>query len=115
MDLEYTEEQQAFRREVREFIAAKLPKETARRIAEHKHLSSDDVRGWQRILFDRGWGAPGWPKEAGGCGWDPIQRHIFEEEYVNADAPRQLDFSIAMVGPVSSSVLEARAHGSFQV
>jgi alkylation response protein AidB-like acyl-CoA dehydrogenase len=100
MDLHYTEEQQAFRREVRAFIAAKLPAPTRDRIASHKHLNPDDIRTWQRILCERGWGAPGWPKAAGGAGWDPVQRHIFEEEYVNAGAPRQLDFSISMVGPV---------------
>jgi hypothetical protein len=100
MDLNYTAEQQAFRQEVREFIAAKLPPDIAQRNLAHKHLKSDDVRRWQRILHERGWGAPGWPKAAGGSGWDPIRRHIFEEEYVNAGAPRQLDFSISMVGPV---------------
>ena len=100
MELHYTEEQQAFRQEVREFIAAKLPPDIRARINGHKHLKSDDVRTWQRILFEQGWGAPGWPKAAGGAGWDPIRRHIFEEEYVNAGAPRQLDFGIAMVGPV---------------
>src|SRR5512139_3044861 len=100
MDLNYTAEQQAFRQEVREFIAARLPPDIAQRNLAHKRLNSDDVRRWQRILYDRGWGAPGWPKAAGGAGWDPIRRHIFEEEYVNAGAPRQLDFSISMVGPV---------------
>jgi alkylation response protein AidB-like acyl-CoA dehydrogenase len=100
MELHYTEEQQAFRREVREFIAAKLPSDIRDRINGHRHFKSDDIRRWQRILFEQGWGAPGWPKAAGGAEWDPIRRHIFEEEYVNAGAPRQLDFGIAMVGPV---------------
>jgi alkylation response protein AidB-like acyl-CoA dehydrogenase len=100
MDLNYTEEQQAFRREVRDFIAQNLLADTRNRMAEHRHLTSDDIRRWQATLNERGWGAPGWPKAAGGAGWDPVRRHIFEEEYVDADAPRQLDFSIAMVGPV---------------
>jgi alkylation response protein AidB-like acyl-CoA dehydrogenase len=100
MDLNYTAEQQAFRQEVREFIAAKLPRDIAERNLKHKRLKADDIRGWQRILHEKGWGAPGWPKAAGGAGWDPIRRQIFEEEYVAAGAPRQLDFSIAMVGPV---------------
>jgi alkylation response protein AidB-like acyl-CoA dehydrogenase len=64
MDLNYTAEQQAFRQEVREFIAAKLPPDIARRNLGQKRLKSDDVRRWQRILFERGWGAPGW--SAGG-------------------------------------------------
>jgi alkylation response protein AidB-like acyl-CoA dehydrogenase len=100
MDLNYTAEQLAFRAEVRAFVAANLPTDIARRIGGHKRLRKDDLTRWQRILFDRGWGAPGWPKSHGGTGWDPVRKHIFEEEYVAANAPRQLDFSIMMVGPV---------------
>jgi len=100
MDLEYTAEQQAFRQQVRDFLAAKLPPDISRRVLGHKTLRADDARTWQRILNEQGWGAVGWPVEVGGTGWDPIKRHIFGEECVNAGAPRQIDFGIAMVGPV---------------
>jgi alkylation response protein AidB-like acyl-CoA dehydrogenase len=100
MDLNYTSEQQAFRDEVRAFIAAHLPPDTARRIAVRKRVHKEDIAGWQRILHDHGWGAPSWPKEFGGLAWDPVRRHIFDEEIVAAHAPRQLVFSLSMVGPV---------------
>ena len=100
MDLNYTSEQQAFRREVREFIAAHLPPDIARRVGGHQRLRKDDITRWQRILFDRGWAAPGWPVEFGGAGWDPVRRHIFEEECHAAHAPVQLVFGLSMVGPV---------------
>jgi alkylation response protein AidB-like acyl-CoA dehydrogenase len=100
MDLEYTPEQQAFRREVHDFIAAHLPADAARRIGAHQRLHKDDVTRWQRILHDRGWGAPGWPVEFGGADWDPVRRHIFDEECCAAHAPRQLVFGVSMVGPV---------------
>ena len=100
MDLNYTPEQQAFRREVRDFIAAHLPADIARHLGAHKLIRKDDITRWQRILHDHGWGAPGWPKEFGGTGWDPVRRHIFEEECQAAHAPRQLVFGLSMVGPV---------------
>ena len=100
MDLNYTPEQQAFRGEVRDFIAARLPADIARRVGAHARLRKDDITRWQRILFERGWGAPGWPMEFGGAGWDAVRRHIFEEECFAAQAPRQLVFGLSMVGPV---------------
>ena len=36
MDLEYTAEQQAFRQQVRDFLAAKLPPDISRRVLGHK-------------------------------------------------------------------------------
>jgi alkylation response protein AidB-like acyl-CoA dehydrogenase len=100
MDLNYTPEQQAFRREVRDFIAANLPEDIARHLGAHKLIRRTDITRWQRVLHDHGWGAPGWPKEFGGAGWDPVRRHIFEEECQAAHAPRQLVFGLSMVGPV---------------
>lgn len=91
----------AFRAEVREFIRQHLPSDMARR----SYICSqppdiDDFRRWQRILHDRGWGAPHWPVEHGGTGWTPMRRHIFMEEIYRADA---IDYGwqgTHMIGPV---------------
>ncbi len=100
MDLNETPQQQAFRREVREFMAAELPKELSHKVQNRLRLEKEDTVLWQRILHKRGWGAPGWPKAFGGTGWTPIEQHIFEEEAADAGAPRQLDFGLRMVAPV---------------
>jgi alkylation response protein AidB-like acyl-CoA dehydrogenase len=100
MDLNYTQEEDAFREEVREFLRVRLPGDLARKVLDHKRLGKDDYVRWQRILFEKGWLAPGWPEEHGGIRWTSIQRYIFEEEAAAAGAPRLTPFGLHMVGPV---------------
>jgi alkylation response protein AidB-like acyl-CoA dehydrogenase len=100
MDLDYTPGELAFRDEVREFVRGHLPPAIARKVIEHKRLAKDDYVTWQKLLHARGWIAPGWPVEHGGTGWNPVERHIFEEECAAAGAPPVIAFGIAMVGPV---------------
>ena len=70
MDLNYTPEETAFRVEVREFIRSQLPGDLSRKVLEHKRLGKDDYVRWQKILFEKGWIAAGWPVEYGGTGWN---------------------------------------------
>ncbi|HBL88456.1 MAG TPA: pimeloyl-CoA dehydrogenase large subunit, partial [Alcanivorax sp.] len=80
MDINYTAEERAFRDEVRTFLNEKLPKDISSKVKEHKRLGKEDTIRWQKILNEQGWLALHWPKEYGGTGWSPIQKHIFEEE-----------------------------------
>jgi len=100
MDLNYTDEDLAFRGQVRAFLAAELPPDLRRKVLDHLHLSKDDYVRWHRILARQGWVAPGWPAEYGGTGWTPFQRHIFEEECARAGTPPVLPFGVNMVAPV---------------
>jgi alkylation response protein AidB-like acyl-CoA dehydrogenase len=100
MDLRESEDDVAFRTEVREFVAAKLPVEIRDRVLGFRRLSRDDYVTWQRILHAKGWAAPGWPRQFGGTGWNARQRTIFEEECYEAGAPRQIPFGLSMVAPV---------------
>ncbi|MBV8602890.1 MAG: acyl-CoA dehydrogenase family protein [Candidatus Eremiobacteraeota bacterium] len=100
MDLAFTPEERAFREEVRAFIAARLPDDIRERVRNGAALEKDDFVRWQRILYERGWIAPGWPKEYGGTGWTPVQRHIFEEELAYGWTPRTIPFGLLMVAPI---------------
>lgn len=100
MDLTFSSEDNAFREEVRGFIAARLPAETRRKMEEGRPLSKDEIVEWQRILNARRWATPSWPKEWGGPGWTPVQRHIFLDELHQAPAPEPLSFNVSMIGPV---------------
>ena len=100
MDLSFTAEENAFRKEVREFVAAKLPKDIRDRILEGKKQRHEDYKRWHRLLHERGWGAPTWPKEHGGTGWGPVEQYIFEEEAAAGGAPQLSPFGLKMVGPV---------------
>lgn len=101
MDLDFNLEEQAFRDEVRRFLAAELPADIRDRMRrDDASRIRDDIVRWQKILHAKGWGAPAWPVEFGGTGWSKTQQYIFENECALADAPAQLAFGIKMVAPV---------------
>jgi alkylation response protein AidB-like acyl-CoA dehydrogenase len=100
MDLNTTSEDLAFRDQVRAFLEAELPADLQRKVLNHLRLSKDDYVRWHRILARQGWVAPGWPREHGGPGWTPAQRHIFEEECARAGTPPIMPFGVNMVAPV---------------
>jgi alkylation response protein AidB-like acyl-CoA dehydrogenase len=90
----------AFREEVRDFLETNLPADIRAKVDAGKHLGKDDHVRWQRILYRKGWLAPGWPVEHGGTGWTPLQRAIFETELGAVPAPPIIAFGVTMVGPV---------------
>jgi alkylation response protein AidB-like acyl-CoA dehydrogenase len=101
MRFDFSAEDEAFRREVRAFFAANLPRDLARRFAIGAHPPDRaDVRRFQSLLNERGWGAPHWPVEWGGTGWSPLRKHLFMDELYRADG---LDYGwqgLHMVAPV---------------
>lgn len=101
MDLDFNLEEQAFRDEVRQFLAAELPADIRDRMSrDDASQIRDDIVRWQKILHAKGWGAPAWPVEFGGTGWSKTQQYLFETECALADAPAQLAFGLKMVAPV---------------
>ena len=100
MDLSFTPEQEAFREEVRAFIAGQMPASIKKKADDDGHFEMDEVMDWHRHLAKKGWIAPHWPKEVGGTGWDAAQRFIFGEELERSGAPVLSPFGLSMVGPL---------------
>jgi pimeloyl-CoA dehydrogenase large subunit len=100
MELRFTEDETAFRAEVRAFVRAELPASIRAKISEGRHPSKDDIVRWTRILAAKGWSVPHWPVEWGGTGWSPVKLLIFNDELQRANAPESLAFGTSMVGPV---------------
>jgi alkylation response protein AidB-like acyl-CoA dehydrogenase len=100
VDLAFTPAERAFREEVRAFITTALPDGIRANVRSGARLEKDDFVRWQRILYERGWVAPGWPVAHGGTGWNAVQRHIFEEELAYGWAPRIVPFGLLMVAPI---------------
>jgi hypothetical protein len=100
MDLNYSPEEAQFREEVRAWLRSNLPPDLKDKVAANAHLSRDDLRRWHRILADKGWVAPAWPREWGGTPWNPVERYIFEEELGYAGAPPLVPFGLSMCAPV---------------
>jgi alkylation response protein AidB-like acyl-CoA dehydrogenase len=100
MDLDFTDEDRAFREEVRGFLREALPDDLRRKMIARRHLEKAEVVRWQRILNARGWATPSWPVDWGGQAWTPTQRYIFQEEMALAHAPEPSPFNVNMIGPV---------------
>jgi pimeloyl-CoA dehydrogenase large subunit len=100
MDLRFTEEELAFRAEVRDFFRTALPASIRQKLVEGRHVSKEDLVAWTRILHAKGWAVPHWPVEWGGTGWSPVQQYLFQDEMQQAPAPQPLAFGVNMVGPV---------------
>ncbi|MCC5884048.1 MAG: acyl-CoA dehydrogenase family protein [Halomonas sp.] len=100
MNLDFTPQEQAFRQQVRDFLATELPDDIRERVRLGRRLSADDHLRWQNVLSQRGWLGVGWPQEHGGPGWGPVERHIFDEECSAAYAPTIVPFGVSMVAPV---------------
>ncbi len=100
MDLRLSREDEAFRDEVRAFLAGSLPETICAKTAREERISRAEMVEWHRILNDRGWVAPHWPVEHGGTGWGPIRQYLFKEELQLAPAPDPYMQNINLVGPV---------------
>jgi alkylation response protein AidB-like acyl-CoA dehydrogenase len=100
MDLSFSPEEQAFRDEVRAWLRANLPQDLREKVENYQHLSKDDLMRWHRILANKGWIVPAWPKEWGGTGWNLVQRYIFDEELGYAGTPPIIPFGVTMCAAV---------------
>lgn len=85
MDLDPTPDQEAFRAEARDWLAAHVPAtplpslETEAGFAAH--------REWEARLSADRWSVVSWPEEYGGRGVDIFKWLVFEEEYFAAGGP----------------------------
>src|SRR5271154_4739070 len=99
MDLRFNAEELTFREEVREFFRTTLPASIRQKCVLGQRLTREELKRWQRILYDKGWATPAWAPEWGGTGWNPVKQYIFKEELHLAPAPEPLSFNVNMIGP----------------
>ncbi|MEP5765695.1 MAG: acyl-CoA dehydrogenase family protein [Halieaceae bacterium] len=102
MDLEFTEEEQAFQLEVRSFLQENFPDHIREATARTTTVFVDagPALEWQKILVDKGWAVPSWPKEWGGTGWTPTKKYIFTMECARAGTPGYNPLSLSLLAPV---------------
>ena len=99
MDLTWSDEDLRFRDEVRAFLDEKLTDDLRRagRLMTSVYADHEASMKWQAILHERGWAAPAWPVEYGGCDWTLTQHYIFGRECALAGAPSLSPMGISMV------------------
>jgi alkylation response protein AidB-like acyl-CoA dehydrogenase len=102
---------EAFRTDVRAWLAANYPSELKAPDAKtdpdavwggRAFEGSDDPQiVWMRRMAEKGWTAPTWPKEVGGGGLTPQQARVLDQELAAGRyRPALLSFGLWMLGPV---------------
>jgi alkylation response protein AidB-like acyl-CoA dehydrogenase len=97
MHIGYTEEQEALRRELREYYARLLTPEVEDELAR-SHGVGPVMRRIVRQMGEDGWLGIGWPREYGGQGRSAIEQFVFFDESMRAGAPVPM-LTINTVGP----------------
>ncbi len=100
MRLELSEDDRAFRDEMRTFFTTQVPEEIRRTVIEGGELTKEQIVDSMRVLNDAGLAVPHWPEEWGGRGWSELKRHIWYDEMQRAGCPPPLAFNASMIGPV---------------
>ncbi|MDN5796225.1 MAG: acyl-CoA dehydrogenase family protein [Intrasporangium sp.] len=100
MRLRLSDEDAAFRAQMREFFTTKVPRQIRDAVAARRHLTREQLVESQQVLNAAGLAVPHWPVEWGGRDWTQLQRHIWHEELQRAGVPPPLSFNANMVGPV---------------
>ena len=87
MDLRYSEADEAFRSDLRTWLAAELPQLAPQPARDDWTARRGWDTDWQRRLFDAGYAGLNWPVEYGGQDLPSSQQLIFLEETTRARAP----------------------------
>ncbi|MEX0663650.1 MAG: acyl-CoA dehydrogenase family protein [Acidimicrobiia bacterium] len=91
MDLRFSDEDEAFRQEARDWLTDQLVGEFAvvrgRGGPGDEHALFEERLAWERALGAARWTCVAWPEEYGGRGLSLTQQVIFYEEYARAHGP----------------------------
>ncbi len=91
MDFRFTTQQEAFRREIREWLEGVLPRfQVGRDFIGRSEVEAEDTRyspAFSRELGKKGWIGMAWPEALGGHGLGFIEQMLFNEEMVRQRAP----------------------------
>jgi alkylation response protein AidB-like acyl-CoA dehydrogenase len=94
----------AFRTEVRDWVAANFPEGLKGKpnpmMREERSNPSPDQEAWRKAVGAKGWGTPTWPAEYGGGGLTPAQGRIVQQEFAKAGAYNPIGgMGVMMFGP----------------
>src|SRR5258708_37972865 len=102
VELKLSKDDAEFRDEVRAFIAENYPQEM-RVPNPETDLTKEQSMLWHRILYQKGWIAPLWPKQYGGTGWSITPGFIWEQETSRPGTLPPLAFNVTLGGPLIST------------
>jgi alkylation response protein AidB-like acyl-CoA dehydrogenase len=110
VDLTPSAQEQAFRDQLRAWLAANHPGPEP----EGDVAGFQFRREWQRRLHEDGWAGVSWPEEYGGRGATLVEQAIYNEELARAQAPSAANIiGLAMGGPTVIAHGTAEQKGRF--
>ncbi|MDO8785595.1 MAG: acyl-CoA dehydrogenase family protein [Syntrophales bacterium] len=105
MKISYSQDEQTFLEEVREWFRENTPAEIRDQTLGGSTLDPDLQVKWHKTLFEKGWGCPEFPREMGGGGFSDTEQFIFNYEYSLAGAPR-LKTKLVALGMLAPLLLQ---------
>lgn len=108
MDFKFTEDEEVFRREVRQWLEQEILQrwiELDPGIWEETEESWALAREFQRKLGQKGWLAPSYPKEYGGLELSHMKRLILAEELAYSRAPLSIEVEVTVNWVAPSIIL----------
>jgi alkylation response protein AidB-like acyl-CoA dehydrogenase len=103
MNFEFTESEEAFRKEVRAWIERNLPDDLKGKAFAASRADVEEVRrlrAWQKTMADAGYVGMDWPREFGGRGAPITEMVILYQEMARAESPQIVNRGgVSMLGP----------------
>ena len=103
MNFDFSEAEEAFRKEVRAWLEANLPDDlrgTAFALSRGNPELFARLRTWQRTMYDAGYVGIHWPPEFGGRGASLVEQIILFQEMARAESPQLVNRgAVAQLGP----------------
>jgi alkylation response protein AidB-like acyl-CoA dehydrogenase len=103
MDFEFTEQEEAFRKEVRGWLEANLPDDLRGRAFASSRADHEEVRklrAWQRRMAEAGYVGMDWPRAFGGRSAAITEQIILYQEMARAESPQLVNRGgVSMLGP----------------
>src|SRR5437667_3817192 len=103
MNFEFTESEEAFRKEVRAWLERTLPDDLKGKAFAASRADVEEVRrlrAWQKTMAEAGYVGMDWPREFGGRGAPITEMVILYQEMSRAESPQILNRGgVSMLGP----------------
>ena len=103
MNFDFTDREEAFRKEVRGWLEANLPDDLRGRAFAASRAGREEVRklrAWQKQMCEAGYVGLDWPREFGGRGATIVEMVILYQEMARAESPQLVNRGgVSMLGP----------------
>ena len=103
MNFDFTEKEEAFRKEVRAWLETNLPDDLRGRAFAASRADREEVqklRAWQKDMHAAGFVGLDWPREFGGRGASIVEMVILYQEMARAESPQLVNRGgVSILGP----------------